>query len=71
MDIMIIVFIPAFFAISILLSAILYFILKAIKFFLIKLFNIDKKLLDKLHIISFITINILISTFFSLDFYIK
>lgn len=68
---MIIVFIPAFFAISILLSAILYFILKAIKFFLIKLFNIDKKLLDKLHIISFITINILISTFFSLDFYIK
>lgn len=64
MDIMIIVFIPAFFAISILLSAILYFILKAIKFFLIKLFNIDKKLLDKLHIISFITINILISTFF-------
>ena len=71
MDIMVIIFIPIFFAMNILLFAVLYYILKSIKFFLIKFFNIDKKLLDKLHIISFVSINILISAFFSLDFYIK
>lgn len=64
MDIMVIIFIPIFFAMNILLFAVLYYILKSIKFFLIKFFNIDKKLLDKLHIISFVSINILISVFF-------
>lgn len=64
MDIMVIIFIPIFFAMNILLFAVLYYILKSIKFFLIKFFNIDKKLLDKLHIISFVSINILISAFF-------
>ena len=35
-----------------------------IKIFLIKYFHIDRKLLDKVHIILFVSINILISAYF-------
>lgn len=40
---MVIIFIPILFAMSILLFAFIYYILKAIKFFFIKFFNLEKK----------------------------
>lgn len=50
--------------ITLLLFALFYYFIKIIKIFLIKYFHIDRKLLDKVHIILFVSINILISAYF-------
>ncbi len=50
--------------ITLLLFALFYYFIKMIKIFLIKYFHIDRKLLDKVHIILFVSINILISAYF-------
>ncbi|ASJ22762.1 hypothetical protein [Brachyspira hampsonii] len=50
--------------ITLLLFIVLYYFIKMINVFLIRFFHIEEKLLDKLHIISFVSINILISTYF-------
>ncbi|ACN84903.1 hypothetical protein SZ53_09620 [Brachyspira hyodysenteriae] len=63
----IIMFSPILIAISLIILLffiLLYYFIKIINIFLIKLFHIDKKLMDKIHIISFVSINILISTYF-------
>lgn len=50
--------------IILLLFILLYYFIKMINVFLTKLLHIDEKLLDKLHVISFVSINILISAYF-------
>ncbi len=50
---------------------VLYYFIKIINIFLMKLFHIDKKLMDRVHIISFVSINILISAYFLINLLYK
>ncbi len=62
-----IMFSPILIAISLiilLLFILLYYFIKIINTLFIKFFRINKKLMDKVHIISFVSINILISAYF-------
>ncbi|MEI0698405.1 hypothetical protein R4K92_05680 [Brachyspira intermedia] len=63
----IIMFSPILIAISLIILLffiLLYYFIKIINTLFIKFFHIDKKLMDKVHIISFVSINILISAYF-------
>ena len=63
----IIMFSPILIAISLIILLFfifLYYFIKIINTLFIKFFHINKKLIDKVHIISFVSINILISAYF-------
>ena len=49
----------------------LFYFIKIINALFIKFFHINKKLMDKVHIISFVSINILISAYFLISLLYK
>ena len=69
-----IMFSPLLIAISLIILLffiLLYYFIKIINTLFIKFFHIDKKLMDKVHIISFVSINILISAYFLISLLYK